>query len=757
MQEDYGAGDYGLRTVSKEGVVPKQRMRGANHTQDFVRRLWDNDQKRAWLRSRVAGLIGGNPPFRNTKLRDANAADRCNVNWGTSRTYCESGSGSFYDLSSEAPGIVGIVTSYGINEQEKMLFSRIMSEEADRLIRDDKLFDYHMQQSQWEMTLYGCGPLWFEDKFKIFPRSSHCGDLKVPERTRADAEYFEVCSMDIDWYPPELYAFIKERHEAEEVGWDTEYTMMVIANALDIKQAEQRQFDYEYYQQEVKNNSLSYYDDSKICRCAAVFWREFDGRITQAIVERETNTPNVSWNQPRSSEEEDSGTKYLFIHVGRYENWAECMHPMYFDRGHGGYHHSVIGLGVKLYGAMTYENRLLCNLTDKAFAPDILFKPTTAEATQKFQLAHLSQYGLVPKGYDVIQTPVKGFVTDGLAMFRTTSELMRSNLSSYRQQAPMQKQGNPVTKFEKQLEAAQSSALSKTTFNRYYRQLDILYEEIVKRMCNLNSPDDRAKTYQKRCMEKGVRRECFGRIDNVKAVRVVGEGSAFLRRESVGSLMPIVSSMPEDGKINWMDDYIAANAGQQAVMRYNPRSQRKTGDEQDERAMNQVADMKVGVPPVITSSQNPLRFAGIFMTACTQAIQSVRQGADINTVMAFLDMAAPAAHAHINRILNDPLRQNVANQLLDQWKRIAAIADKLRRMAQQQQQKAKQQKQKTAASMTDEQIKTAKARSDMALKAAKAKQQLAINSAKTRQQLAIADMQAASDISGGGGLNSMTE
>src|SRR6516225_2632796 len=101
MQEDYGAGDYGLRTVSREGVVPKQRMRDANHTQDFVRRLWDNDQKRAWLRSRVAGLIGGNPPFRNTKLRDANAADRCNVNCGTSRTYCESCSGSFYDLSSE--------------------------------------------------------------------------------------------------------------------------------------------------------------------------------------------------------------------------------------------------------------------------------------------------------------------------------------------------------------------------------------------------------------------------------------------------------------------------------------------------------------------------------------------------------------------------------------------------------------------------------------------------------------------------------
>lgn len=729
----YGAGDYSLKTLSKDGAVPACRMKDAVHVCSLVRRLWDNDTKRAWLRSRVAGLVGGNPPFRASKLRDANSAERTNVNWGTARSYLESGSGAFYDLFSEAPGLVGILQTHGLSDEDRDRYARIMSAKADELLLNHPLFDYHMQRSQWEMTLYGCGPLIFEDAFRVIPRSVHCSDLKVPERTKADAAYYEVATVDIDWYPPELYEFIIQEGAAQ-AGWRTEFSKRVIANAMDIRMPEGRSFDFEFYQQEIKNNSLSYYDDSKVCRCAYAFWKEFSGRITMAVVEREPST--------------DKPADYLFLHVGRYDNWRQCIHPMYFDRGHGGFHHSVVGLGVKMFGAMSHENRLICNLYDKAYAPDILFRPTTTDATNKFQVAHMSQYGLLPAGWEIQQSPVKGFVQDGLAMFQTTTELMKSNLSSYKQQVPMQKRGNPATKFEKQLEASQASALSKTTFNRYYRQLDLLYAEIVRRLCLLNSTDPIAEKFQEECMSQGVPRECFGRVRTVRAVRVVGEGSAFLRREAVMAISSIVPGLPEEGQQNWRNDFISANAGQQAVERYNPKSKKHMPDEQDERALNQVADMKVGVPPVINSSQNALRFAGIFLSSCVQAIQSVQQGGDIAQVIKFLDLAAPGALAHLKRIENDPMRKEAVDKLMEMWHQVAQQADKLKQMLMQQQQQKQAQQKKTSQVMTDEQIKEFKAKNDMRIKEMKTRGQLALQGVKTKQDLALADMQAASKING---------
>src|SRR5207244_2742566 len=123
--------------------------------------------------------------------------------------------------------------------------------------------------------------------------------------------------------------------------------------------------------------------------------------------------------------------------VGRYRSFKECVHPMYFDRGQDGFHHGVTGLGVKQYGPMESENRMLCGLYDKANSPKIFFAPGTAEGKEKFQVARFGDWGLLPTGTTAIQNPIQGFLTDGLAMFHTSSELMRSNLSQYRQPTPI--------------------------------------------------------------------------------------------------------------------------------------------------------------------------------------------------------------------------------------------------------------------------------------------------------------------------------
>ena len=728
-------GNEALATIDQDLKVPETRMKDARQVQDYCRRLIDNDQRgRSYKRSRVNGLVDGNPPYKASKLKSAGRSDACNVNWGIARSYLEAAQGAFYDLFSEAPGFVRILTDFGDDPAKQAQWSRTLSEEATRILKNDVSWDYNMQVSINEMVMHGNGPMLFEDEHKVLPKTFLSGDLKVPEFTKSDTQYWEIAMVQATYYPPELYDFIRSSKSATSRGWDVEYTKRVISNAMDIRLQHGTRYDWEYYQQQLKNNALSYYDDTKICRVCHVFWREFDGKITHAIVERDTTVSVIGEGQAYSDESKD--VQFLFLSVGRYDSFQQAIHPMYYDHGNGGWHHSVTGMGVKMFSAMEYQNRLLCNLADKAFAPKILFKPTTTESAQKFSLAHFGDYAVLPGGFEWQQTGVAGLMNDGLAMNTELTNLMQSNLSSYRQQE-MKRQGNPITAREVMYQANQQAALSKTQFNRYYEQLDMLYAEIVRRLSNLKSSDDRAKEFQKRCKEREVPVEAMKSISKVEATRVTGQGSAFVRKQSLLQLwQTLAPALPENGRDNLIADMIGAEAGQSAVERYYPKgvAERLANDQQAE-ALQWAGLMKIGVTPVITPSQNPVMYAATFITAATQALQSLQQGANSTEVLAFLHMAGPAIVAHLKRFAKDQTRKPVFDEMADQFRRIAALTDQLQAQIQAQNQQAQAQQGKTATAMTDAQLKAAKLKADIELKTAKTQAQLKQSAEKHQQKM----------------------
>ncbi len=693
-----------------DGVtVPKTRMSDPLAVQNYARRLIDNDDKRSWKRSRVNGLVDGNPPYKMSDLLKAGRAEACNVNWGTARGYLEGAAGAFYDLFSEAPGFMEVRCGYGTPE-EREVWSNEISAEVDHSLRESPVWDYEMSLAIDNLILHGCGPMLFENAWKPLPKAFLCGDLKVPEFSKSDTTYWDAAMVQATYFPPELYAFIENPKVAAEVGWDVEFTRKVIANAMGLRNQAGRMYEWEFYQQELKNNSLSYYDEPRVCRVCHVFWKEFDGRITQAIVERDTST--------------GVGTEFLYRRIGRYDEWSNVVHPLYFDHGNGGYHHSVTGLGVKMFSAMEYENRLLCNLADKAFSPKILFKPTSSEARQKFELATYGEFGVLPKGMDAVQQPVAGLMDDGIKLHQMMNGVVSSNLSSYRQQIPTPKEGNPPTKWQKQYEAALQSALSKTQFNRFYKQLDTLYREIYRRLSDPNNPDEMAKDFRERCLLRGVPPEALGRVDYVGAARVVGQGSAFMRKAAIDSLFMIAGSLPEEGRSNLLADKVAAEAGQAAVLRYYPMKKPETASDQVAEATQWVGVMRAGVPAVVSSNQNAVVFASTFMGAAVEAVKSIKMGANPAEVLKFLGIIGPAIAAQLKRFSQDPTRAQLFKALMQQWQQLAAITDKLKGVVQKMQEGQQQQQQKSQQAMSDQQIAQMKLQSDIALKAAKTKAQL---------------------------------
>lgn len=674
----------GLKSLERpDATVPACRIRDAMALQNYVQGFIDNDDKRNKVRALVQGLVDGNPPYSPAKLRAAGRPDACNVNWQTAWSYMTQAQGIFFDLFAEAPTFFTAETSFGSNEAERSKYGRQMSAIAHRLLSDDSRWEYVMQMSQQQMVLQGCGPLWFEDDDRVIPRWIKAGNLQVEEEAQSNTSYWEFCALLLDYKVHEVYEFIQDEDVATRLGWDVDYTKSVIMNAVPKNQNPDRNSNWEWYQDKFKQKSFAAFQQSDTVQLAHCFWKEFDGSITHAIIERATGgAPNA-----RSESTKDTdvpGIKYLYIRQNAAKSWDECLHPMWYDKGNGT-HYTVTGLGTKMFGGMSFENRLRCNLADKAMSPKLLFRPT-GDGTRPFSLKPMGDYATVDAGWDQMQIPVGGLLEDGMIMLNEASRTTSANLAQFRQGLSREDKGNPITKGEAMVRVQQQYAVAGTSISRYYQQLDHLYAEVMRRLCNLNSRDALAKKFVEECEKEEIPKEAIGRVYSVKANRVAGQGSATLRQQALDKLMGLIGRLPEDGQDNLMEAWIASNVGQRNVAQFYPQKAKSEpmGTDQEADAAQWVASMKVGVPAMVTPHQDPVIHASTYLSAAGQALGSIPKGANPMEVMQFVDTAMPAAHAHLQRFAQDPTRKGIFQELSKMADEIAKVSDGFKKKIMQQ-------------------------------------------------------------------------
>lgn len=741
-----------LQTLEKNGHIPETRMDSALEAGERIKTMMESEKRgRAQRRALVKGLVDGNPPYRVGDQRAAGRANQCNVNWRVSEYYLNQARSAFSDVFLESPTYATVRTGFG-NSSERERWSGIITEEYDRMQRKDPTWDYTNAISQYEMILYGCGPIFFEDDKDWRTTPVLCGNLLVPDFTYSDVCKWEEAVIVRDYLAPELYDFIRRDKAASEVGWDVQATRKAIMMAHPKYQEGGQYSSWEWHQQQLKNKSHWYGSQSKVIQCVHYFFQEFplpgedEPRVTHCILINPEATQNILQG-------------YLFQHIGRFKSWLDIVHPMYYDNDGGGYHHSVTGLGVKMYSAMEYQNRLLCNIADKVAAPKLLFKPTTANANEQLNIIQFGDYGKVPPGFDTVQMPTASFIDENLAFHREMTRLVSSNLSQYSPQMTKES-GNPITAYEASIRASEQARLGKTQLNHYYAQMDRLHAVRYKRASNTSLTGfmpggHEARAFQRRCMERGVPKKALEEIESVKSTRIIGQGSQFMRSQALTELMALYPTLPTDaGRNNLLSDYIASKAGQSMVDRYNPPIQLPSEiDDQRALATLQIAASKDGIAPVVTGNQNHYVFASLFLQAAATAAASLAQGGNPFEVYQFIDTIGPATIQHIDAVSRDPMRKQDAQVMQKQWKELAALHDKLgaqlQKQAQQQQEQAAMQQRAMAMQNGQDpelQMKAAETEAKIAMQQRKTDAALAQKQQKHNQSLAINDAKAANSI-----------
>ena len=226
-----------------------------------------------------------------------------------------------------------------------------------------------------------------------------------------------------------------------------------------------------------------------------------------------------------------------------------------------------------------------------------------------------------------------------------------------------------------------------------------------------------ALAFQDKCIKAGVPKVCMKKVRFVRATRNSGNGSVFLRQQTIMQTASLSPMFNEQGKQNWLDDSIAVLAGAENVERWNPK-QTLSPNLQNERAfaMLENSALSDGSPVMLTSTQNDFIHSTTHMQAATEALNSVPEGGDPMRVLGFLEAVGQHTALHVQRISNDPLRKQEAGILMQQLKQLAQHTDQLRTQLQQMQQQQmaemqrrqelmQRQAEKTQQVMTDEQLK----------------------------------------------------
>jgi hypothetical protein len=690
----------------------------------FVTLLRNADTKRSQVRAKVAGIVDGNPPYRQSDLTADGQAYRTNVNFREAEQYFNLAVGAFYDLHSESQTLATVTCN--CDDERCDEYSRIVTEEFDRLQKKDKSFDSEIQLHQHEMVLYGTGPIFWENQFDWRCRSMKSAALLVPEGTKADVSSWKSCVVLSPYTADDIYRCIEDESAASSVGWNVPAVKNSIMMAGPVMKDGNRV--WEWYQSQLRNNTVLYAARSSQIRTAHVFVMEPDGKISHYIVD------------------EDHQNEFLYEKRNKYECWSEFISPMYYDKGNGD-HHSVKGMGIKMYAIMELKNRAKCNLVDAAaFRGQTLLQPNSADAMQNASIIPKGPYSIIPPNFTIVNQQATGVLDAPMALDHELDSVLAGNLSQYRQRIE-KPNGNPRTAYEIQAIMAQQSTIGKTQISRYYAQLDDVYAQKFSRAlaCTDSSTEygKMAMDFKKRCRKRGVPSSALSDC-TVLATRVVGQGSSSMRSQSLESLIQLSGSFPPSGQQNLIMDIVASKVGQSTLARYYPQNQ-TSSSEQDQAAMAKLesAAIKEGVMPLVTGTQNHLVHAQVHISDGAQAVQVLQSNQDaVHDLAAYTIGLVHHLAEHMAALSRDPLHQKEFAALKGQFQQLMKVASDLASHAQGQQQddsgggqpdQSGQQADamKQIAFAKDQQRKDMAVKADIARKQQKASLDMALKDAKT--------------------------
>lgn len=647
----------------KTNKPPKSRIGSAAQAQQFIASLRNDEDERAKRRTKINGLLDGNSPWTAKTLKDKQQGHRTNFNLREGEGAVDAAKTPYYDLVFEVPRFANVYLNLEEVDQElNAEWGETISEEYHETLDRWEDYDRVVQLHQWEMVVFGIGPVFWPHNLDWRSEAIKVGRVLVPYRTKASVDKLEVVVVQHDYNPTYLFGLTENEKSAEAAGWDVKLVRE------EIKKAHNREWwpsgghsgGWERYQRAYRTGDIFHgFGQSENIRVASLFVKEFSGKISHYIIGSNPDPAEKEADVKDGDNQKEVG--YLFKKKERFDSFSQVICPFFFDTGPDGTWHSIKGLGPKIYDNCNASNRLFCQMMDGAVIGSGLTLVTKdANALQETQLILLGGATVVGPGYEVVQTRIAEALNGSITMRRELQNTLQNNTGSYRQRVSGEDQ--EPTLGQAQLNAQQQAMLSKGSVNRYYNNLDKWHRETLRRLLDPRIKEStpggkEALDFKNRCMKRGVPEEAlsFEHVCRVKAVRSLGYGSPQIRDIATKELVQMLPMMDEVSKNNALRARAAAipGIGQAMVDLYFPSINKKKqpDDHMRDAVTENNALRKLGGEAIVLPRDNHPTHFGVHFSDWTQHVQQMGAGqAQPHDVLIHSEQAGPHLKQHLDRM-----------------------------------------------------------------------------------------------------------
>lgn len=754
-----------LKTLDEDGKPPKSRVGCASQARQFVERLRYDEEQRSSRRTKIQGLLDGNQPWSPKTLRDKQQGHRTNFNLREGEGAVEAAKTPYYDLVFEVPRFADITLDlYEEDREINLEWGNIIADEYHETLDRWDDFDRITQLHQWEMVVFGIGPVFWPHELDWRSEAIKVGRVLVPYRTKASVEKLEVVVVLHDYNCTTLFKLTENESASKSQGWDVKLVKQEIMDAHNQQWwPTGRANSWERYQRAYRAGDIFHGSgQSEIVKVASLFVKEFSGKISHYII---GSTPDIAEKADDVTDlDNEKETGYLFKKKDRFESFSQIICPFFFDTGPDGTWHSIKGLGPKIFDFCDYSNRTFCQMSDGAIiGSGITLETQDANSLQETQLILLGGATVVGPGYKVVQTRIAESLNGSLMLRREAQNTMQSNTGSYKQRVAGENQ--EPTLGQAQLNAQQQALLSKGAVNRYYNNLDKWHKETLRRLLdnriNKKTPGgEEALDFRERCIKRGVPEEVldFDHICRVKAVRSLGYGSPQMRDIATKELVQLMPMFDEVSKNNALRARVSAipGVGQAMVDLYVPSINKKKQPEDHvwDAVVENNALRTLGGEVVVTARQNqPTHFQVHFSDVMEHVKQMQTSDEAPHDVLIHMEQAGPHLRQHLDRMPDQipgpdgKMEENQEKAGMEKaWEGLAKAADHLHQEVDKINQTSAENAPQKPEMPPELMAMMAKVQGELLIKAKKTEGDMALKEQKQKQTLRLKDIQTASEL-----------
>lgn len=704
-----GVPTKGITEENGEAVAPKRTIASISDARAVYNRMRLAHGPRLKRFAKIQGMIDGNPPYNPAEMRKL-GLPTSNVNWKDAEAIYESVAIVFWGLFNDVDNLAKFQTDISTPDVNTEI-GGIVSEEWDRAIRSWREFAPLMQQHQGDFIKFGSSVFYWPDERNWQFDVADIWKFLVPEETRNRTDAIPVCAIEIVMTPFELW----DLHENYTgVLWSKEQIAKVLTQlSSTYDKSKDIATQWMALQAAVRSQSKSIGDylnnDIQLC---CMLMKEFDGKISKVIFHP------------------SSGEDFLFEAESQYDCIHESM--LFMSLVPGEKHiHGVRGLGHRIFNLVEALTKLDGHLFDSAKASSTVFLKSPASRNKDGKRLKIDFGGIVDIGEAEFGHSLIGSnISPAIEVSQYFGGKLRDNCNIYTVAGSSMANQAKRSATEVAQIARREAKVQKSLIALYYQQLDLLFQEMVRKMLKSKKGDagwDICEQWRKRCIARGVPEAFFTLNDKneghdglpihlrVTATRAGGSGSQMADQIEMRDMSTMLPLLGERGREAVIEDTIAAYRGHAYVERYRPKADiSKEPIAEDCLADGENNDMEQGFPRIVSPDNNHAVHCIRHMERMKGISQAyIAKQYDLLDCDKAFEQLGPHFARHLLYLSRDSSRKDLLNALGSQWRVIANFADMVKNNAQArreaelaQQQKLAQAQAQAADANTPEMIKT---------------------------------------------------